>query len=387
MIRNVALKNFLINTVFRLFTGINSIIPKNDHKILLYSDLGFRDNTKSIYDYMIKNGYNDKYQIVCAVNDYQKYKDTAPDNVKFVNRVTGIFDYWKSGHVFYSFGRIPIEPRKNQQVTQMWHGTSFKGFAKNQTQTSNKKHRFYTQVFASSDYFIPIVEKKFAIDRNDIVVCGHPRTDILLTDYKHTHYDLGDFERIILWLPTFRKSSKLGQSNGDSKLILPLLSTDDFKSFDQWLAQRNVRVIAKLHPLQDTSNIKGGFTNLNLYSNDDFSKYGWDLYQVLKQADALITDYSSVFYDYLLLNRPIGFTEDDKQDYKNNRGFAVNDPDKFRPGAKMKTKENLYSFIESVIQDDDKFEMDRVNINNIANKYQDGMNAKRALKLSGVSKL
>lgn len=51
---------------------INSIIPKNPKKIFIYSNLGFRDNVKAVYDYLIKNGYNEKYRIICSLNDYKK---------------------------------------------------------------------------------------------------------------------------------------------------------------------------------------------------------------------------------------------------------------------------------------------------------------------------
>ena len=124
MIKNELIKDILTNTLFRLLSMINQIIPKDDHIILLYSNMGIRDNLKAIYDYMIENGYNYKYRIV--MSGESKTCNKLPQNVSQVNNFAGVWWYLKAGHVFYAFGRIPIHPSKKQYVVQMWHGTPFK---------------------------------------------------------------------------------------------------------------------------------------------------------------------------------------------------------------------------------------------------------------------
>ena len=52
--------------------------------------MGFRDNVKALYDYLIENGYNQKYQIVCSTNDYNKFLSHIPSNVKFISLVSRI---------------------------------------------------------------------------------------------------------------------------------------------------------------------------------------------------------------------------------------------------------------------------------------------------------
>ncbi|TGD22748.1 hypothetical protein EGT49_08180 [Companilactobacillus suantsaicola] len=384
MIKNVFLKNLLINSVFKLFSNANQVIPKNNHQILIYSDLGFRDNVKYLYDYLISEKYNDYYKIICSVKGHEKFVASAPKNVKFVNPFEGIKYYFQSGHVFYCFGKLPIRIGKKQNVIQMWHGTSFKGFATNMTNTSSKADQFYSYVYSSSDYFQPIVKKKFNCSDEKIIVCGHPRTDVFYQ--KNPKYDLGEFKKIIMWMPTFRKSKFLGQNDGFQQNVVPFLKDDELKRFDKYLSDIDVKVIVKLHPMQDIKRINtSSFHNLILMTNDYFESKGYDLYRFLKCTDALITDYSSVFYDYLLLNRPIGFTEDDVDEYKNSRGFAV-DPEKFRPGMKIKSINDLKKFIENVVANNDEFENSRVKINNLSNRFQDGHNCQRTLEISGIHK-
>ncbi|WEE36919.1 CDP-glycerol glycerophosphotransferase family protein [Lactiplantibacillus paraplantarum] len=384
MIKNIFLKNLLINSVFKGISVVNQVVPKDDNQILLYSDLGFRDNIKYLYDYLIEQGYNQKYKIVCAVKDYEKLDNDVPKNVEFVSPVKGVLKYLTSNHVFYCFGRLPINTARNQRVIQMWHGTSFKGFAQNMKKSAAHADKFYTYVYASSEYFRPIVEKKFNCSPDHIAICGHPRTDVMYQT--KPDYDLGDFKKVIMWMPTFRQSKTLGMTDVVQASILPFLKDSELGKFDDFLRSQDVEVIVKLHPMQDVTAVKlTNFTNLRLLSNAKFDETGWDLYKLLSCSDALITDYSSVFYDYLLLNRPIGFTEDDVDEYSQKRGFAV-DPKKFRPGTHMKSLDDLKQFIMDTVQNQDQFKEQRKEINKMANQFQDGKNCLRSLTLSNIGK-
>lgn len=382
MIRNVFVKNLLMGSVFKTISGINRISRKEDKKILLYSDLGFRDNIKYLYDFLIKEKYNVKYQIVCAVKDFKELKSSAPKNVKFVSPIEGIYNYLTSNHIFYCFGKLPITPVGKQVVIQMWHGTSFKGFAENMTKTSSQTEKYYTYVYASSEYFKPIVMKKFNCSSGKIALCGHPRTDVFYS--KNNQYNLGTYLKTIVWMPTFRTSKKLGQTDTTQDSVLPTVKDKELNDLDEFLGKKNIQLLVKLHPRQDLAGIDTSrLQNLKLMSNEQFEQSGMDVYRLLEQSDALITDYSSVFYDYLLLNRPIGFTENDVAEYQKNRGFAV-DPEKFRPGQRIRSLKELELFIDNVANGKDDYENDREKINDISNKFQDGRNCFRSLELSNI---
>ncbi len=383
MIKNIALKNFLMNTVFKAVSFANTLTKKRQNQILLYSNEGFRDNIYYLYNHLIEQHYNDTYTIYCSVDDYARYVGHAPENVHFISNTRGVLKYLTSAHIYYCFGRLPIVPTKDQVAIQMWHGTSFKGFDASTRKTNSLRKQYYTYVFASSEYFKPIVEKKFACRPENVFICGHPRTDTLYrTDVS---YDLGEFHKNIIWLPTFRKSTAMGYSDVDTDQLIPFFEVAELEELDVFLRSKNVQIIIKLHPMQDVNeSLTEDFTNLIFLTDQEFRKRGYDLYVLLRQMDALITDYSSVFYDFLLLDRPIGFTESDEEQYKQNRGFAVENPDEFKPGMRIGSKDGLYHFIEDVAEEKDEFKNKRTEINALSNEYQDGRNCERALKASGI---
>lgn len=61
MIKNPIVKRFMQETVFACFSVVNKCLKHNNKVILLYSNMGFRDNIKAYFDYLVKNGYNKEY--------------------------------------------------------------------------------------------------------------------------------------------------------------------------------------------------------------------------------------------------------------------------------------------------------------------------------------
>ena len=80
MIKNVALKVFLQDTVFSIFSWYNRKVKHNNKIIMLYSNMGFRDNIKALYDFIIEMGYNGKYRVICSINDYKIYVHPRCEN-------------------------------------------------------------------------------------------------------------------------------------------------------------------------------------------------------------------------------------------------------------------------------------------------------------------
>lgn len=386
MIKNALFKSFLMNTVFKVISLINKVIPKNEGIILLYSDMGFRDNIKSIYDYMIENGYNEKYKIIRSQKE--NIVEALPDNVKVVHNIKGIIYYLKCGHIFYAFGKLPIYPAKKQKVVQMWHGSPFKGADVRQKKENkiNHKKSYYTNVLVTSQIFSKIYASLFSCKLEQISICGQPRTDMLFYPYNFKELKIC-CKKLVIWLPTFRKSEAVGYCDSKIENILPVVKEKELELLDEALCKMGVVLYIKMHPLQDLREWKErkfDFNSIYIRSHSQFVKENLDLYRLLGCADALITDYSSVFYDYMLINRPIGFTEDDIEEYKKCRGFSVDNPEYFRTGPRLNTYEDIVEFIKSVADDRDEWKSIREKVNFEVNYYQDFNNRRRALSIGGV---
>ena len=379
---NNFIKDLLARTIFRVFSLVNQIVVKDDSHILLYSNVGFRDNVRAIYDHLIENGYNQKYKIIISADSL--VPDILPANVKAISCVKGIVKYFTSGHVFYCQGKIPIYPSLRQNVVQMWHGTPFKGNDSRGDRNKTTKS-FYTHILSPSPYFIQIFVDNFSVSKEQVAICGQPRTDVMFEENEKPD-ELTSFRKIIMWMPTYRKSSVLGDEDVKQTSIIPIFSIAELNELDSKLSNLNICLLIKLHPLQNLDlyeEVK--LKNIQLLNQNDFQNKGWDLYRLLSCTDALISDYSSVFYDYMLLDKPIGFAIDDFDEYRDNRGFAVDDPEFFMAGEKIKSKEELYQFIDHVSKGIDPYKEQRNEVNRITHTYPDGNNSKRALEIGGVS--
>lgn len=382
MISNVQLKVFLQEKIFPLLSFLNERIKHDDHIIMFYSNMGIRDNVGALYEYVIKNEINERYKIICSTNDYANCKFQIPNNVTYISNFKGIFYFFRAGYVFYSFGKIPIRPGKNQKVSQLWHGIYFKGADNGLIKGHTLKNQYYTHFMSTSQFLESLWIRIFSLKADRICVTGQPRNDAL---FNGVRYDFGDYDKIVIWMPTFRKSKMLGYQDTRVDEIVPLLPFKKFKEFNDYLAGKRVKIVIKLHPMQDLSNYRRvNMNNLILLSHNEFVKREMDLYSFIGQCDAMITDYSSVFFDYLLLDRPIGFTIDDMTEYSGNRGFNFDNPLGYMPGPHMKNMGDLYQFIEDLSNNNDIYKEKRKEVNSLFNDYVDNGSCKRVLDAVGI---
>ena len=372
-----------------VFTKINAWLPKSAKKIVFYSNMGFRDNVKAVYDYLLTCPGFENFKIVCSVSDYKQMKRKPhPKNVRFLSPLFGVFHFLTGKYFFYSFGKYPIKPSKRQMVINLWHGSPLKKIG---NYLDDEDQNFFTYVLAASDFFVPIMQKSFSCDPSQVVVCGHPRNDALYGKndaLKQLGLD-GGYNKIFLWLPTFRRSSFLGVEDTEASFGqtgMPILGDpESMAKVNEQLALYNSILVAKIHPAQDLNSIHvEGFSNIRVFTNEEMQQKECNLYELLADADALITDYSSVYFDYLLLNRPIGFTADDMEEYMENRGFVVEDPYSLMPGQVIRTPEDFSLFLSGVLSGNDNYRSAREEVNRLVNRYHDGKDCKRVLELAGI---
>lgn len=379
MIKNIKLKRFLVNSIFPVFSLLNHIIPKDDNTVFFYcANDELNDNTDAVFNYMIEKGYNRKYKMICGVGDPKKYRSRLTRNVSFISKKKCVFQYMRSGHVLYCMGKMPIKPTKNQTVVHMWHGVPLKkiGLLSN---VSNGKEFFFTYVCAPSETWRPVMAAAFGCPEENVCICGEPKADKLFIPKKESN------EKLIVWAPTFRQSEYLGYNDSKQENLLPLIDEKEWENLNKYLSEKNVRLIVKTHPMQDLRGLTSyKLSNLEIYGADTFVKEKGDIFELMSQSDALISDYSGVFLDYLVLNRPICYVLDDYEDYKNTRGFVFEDPLEFMPGHKAYNKEDLLAFINDVAEGNDLYEKERIDVNKKVNVYCDGKNCKRVLKIAKI---
>ena len=250
-------KKALIEKMSGVMSAINRILPKDPDKIVFYSNMGFRDNVKAVYDELISHDCG-KYQIVCAVSDWEDFENRPhPDNVRFVSPTAGVRHFFFGKYFFYSFGKYPVKPSKKQRVVNVWHGSPLKKIG---NYTDDKDENFFTYVLAASDFFAPIMKKAFNCRDGQVKVCGHPRNDAMFKGenaLRKLGLDTG-WDKLILWMPTFRQSGFLGVSDAAKTegTGLPILSRkEDMERVNELLREKNALLLAKIHPAQDLDSI------------------------------------------------------------------------------------------------------------------------------------
>jgi len=211
---------------------------------------------------------------------------------------------------------------------------------------------------------------------NRLYVTGYPRNDALFDvdwlasnqcDYLDNIKSKVSFEYVITYLPTWRQFSE-----GD----VDLFGGYGFEVSEakQMLESLNAIFITKTHYGGKKLNLASrGELPLRVYipSDDELP----DIYPLLKKTDILITDYSSVYFDYLLLNRPIIFAAFDIEEYTREKGFYY-DYDEVTPGPKAKDWPEIFRLIREIIENDQWKEEREVTCKRF-NKFRDNENSKR----------
>lgn len=145
------------------------------------------------------------------------------------------------------------------------------------------------------------------------------------------------------------------------------------------MRKNNIILLLKLHPAEEhvvINNLKNS-ENIKIITNYMLYEKQIDLYEILNGCDILITDYSSIYFDYLLLDRPIIFVPVDLSEYKENRGFLLEPYDDWTPGPKCLSQVELENEIISCLSDATYYQDKRKDILNKVHEYKDGFSTKR----------
>lgn len=228
--------------------------------------------------------------------------------------------------------------RENQRIIQLWHACgAFKKFGQHGTNMSiyadNATHVQYNMVSVSGAGVRPIYAEAFNIDINKVVALGCPRTDLFydknrirqITERIYAKYPEWRKKEVIIYAPTFR------DINGERSEFHPDL---DFRILSMELRDDQIFLICP-HPLMKNNIVENKYPNVKVIRE-------YSTLEMMFVSDMLITDYSSVIFEYALLKRPIAFFCYDLANY--NRGFYLNYPDDL-PGDIYQTQEELTNYI------------------------------------------
>ena len=352
--------------------------------IIIESHNDFDSNGGAFYEYLINNGLNKRYKIVWFLRN--KCPGILPQNVVGVryNRISIRRWYYLCIAKYIIWGHQVIEPIRNGQISVYTsHGPG--GF-KN-TRGIERMPESITYVMTLSKEYSKI-QFPTIYGSKRLVSLGYPEHDILYTKENNEINKITDksYNKTILWMPTFRNNTAGDRkdSTKDQPIGIPLFSSlDEYRKFNTFLQEKNTLLILKMHPMADLRNVKVMSTNnILIVTGEDVKKKNVNVNKLMLCSDALISDYSSVAYTYLHLDRPIAYVFDDMDDYK--LGFVVDDIHKLTAGHEIYSIEDLMKFVDDVVNDDDPYRERRKQMSNYIFDYHDGNSSKRLSDYLGL---
>lgn len=327
----VKLLHFPTNNIIELiYKKMISLLKKHrvENKVLFISirkDGELEGNAKALYPHVRGR------KVVCAkMLPHSRLTELKFYYQVYTSKVIVTDDYVRYLRYF--------QLKENQRVVQLWHACgAFKKFGQRGTNISifmdNATHAQYNLVSVSSEKLRSIYADAFNIDIHKVKSLGCPRTDYFydekwIGDARERIYEAHPEWRqrsVIIYAPTFR------DVDGNRSEFHPEL---DFRRLSEQLLPNQLFLVCP-HPVMKNAIVEGEYDNIKVVR--DFSTN--DLMHI---SDMLITDYSSVIFEYALLKKPIAFFCYDMANY--NRGFYLNYPEDL-PGEVYETQDDLAEFL------------------------------------------
>lgn len=371
---NKTYNDFLFFVLWRLVFFFCSLLPV-DKKLVVFvasCDSTMPKEYRLLYEKAEANGY----KCVCLYNRNTKgagYFRRQYEKMKYGCEFQRYYARAKTTFLYeYYLPAFAHKPRKGSRLVQLWHGCG--AFKKFSYSTRNSKwglesklfdrykvHKSYTDIIASGEFIIPEYKEAFNADDGVIKVLGVPRTDVYFDEsfikaqkeILLKAYPAFRGKKLVLWAPTFRGNNMRSSYNDKAIDFVKLASALD----------DNTVFLIKLHPFA---------SSVLTFSDEEKKAIGDKIINIsdtvstetaLCSADVVITDYSSLIFEYALLSRPMIFYAYDLDEYEKERGFYY-DYRSFVPGKIAKTTDELIDCIQNTKRD-----YNQTVINEFRNKF------------------
>lgn len=269
--------------------------------------------------------------------------------------------------VWFTSAGLPVYGtglEKNRLIVNLWHGVPLKKIAlmdpnlKKTARIYFKKifSENYTWILTTARELVPVMAKSFQVSEDRLRVWGQPRNDCIFDPpdrkqvLKGIYRDLPEYKKVVLYAPTFR-------DYGNTRLFP--FGDFDKKIFEDFLEQEKILLLLRLHIKEAAAADAYVSSRIRRFGSDEAG----DVTGMLGMFDLLITDYSSIYIDYLLTDKPLMFLPYDRERYLDGRGMNF-DYDEVTPGPKPETMKEFMREIREFMNGEDswKKERDRVNL-------------------------
>lgn len=370
----------------KVLTLLNKLLPKFNHVIVQ----GFPDGESSAVE--VANYLSEHYSLPV-------YFATSTNKSELI--ASGLLNpqitllkasslslsilYFTAKYLFFTHGSRLAAFSKRQTAVNIWHGVLYKkvgklighnGISANITVATSKMTR---KMFSEA----------FGVPESKVYVSGYPRNDILLRAKADKYNllskigeDIESFDKIVIWLPTYRKSVHGDIRVDGTEVNNPFyIESFDVDRFNQMLKQHNALCIVKPHPMAPKFEHIDDLENLKLIDDEWILDKGITLYHLVGCTDILISDVSSIVIDYMLMDKPIVCVSTDFEEYKNSRGFYFEDIENWIPSKVIRDQNEFIQYVGVLLQTgNDPYKEKRERLKNSFFTFKDDKSTERLVE-------
>jgi len=371
-------KDLLMNKLYKLFLKlVSKLIPIKKGTILFESHEDFSEGTYRLFEYM-KNGTDNKTWWYISKENRNKAKTLGvkkfiiADGNFFYKYVIKPLKYYRMNYVLFThrFPGFSIE-KQGQFCLFFDHGQPFKYVPAFQKQIPSFSYRLTNNHFTGS-----LLMEKYKIPEEKLIFSMNPRVlPLLYSDKVKTKKTLkiNKESKVLVCLPTWNRKLYLEE---DLYIDFPIRVTkDDLIKLNICLKEHNCFLIFKFHPMVKNRKMEQDeFSNIIVLNNKQILSKGIDVYDLLSCSDCLITDFSSIFIDYYLLDKPVIFLGGNYDAEKKNQpnedgGFVFDNYMDYLCGPICFNFDDLYLEILNVLKGKDGFKSEREKVSALYNCY------------------
>lgn len=296
-------------------------LPLMQNKILLssYDGMGYRCNCKYIAERLLRS--KAPVELAWLVSDNQI--DDLPEKIAKV--VIGSPEFYKEiltakVYITNTVHFLYEHKKESQYFINTWHGYGPFKLAEGDVNKDAASRERYTKSNGASDLFLTAssfyaqVYRRSFYYQGEVMECGAPRNDVFFQSNDPGEkirklYRIPRERGIVLYAPTYRDMTgdDFERYNPDWERILA--------SFRERFGKEYVVIYKLHHYMQKLVSEKG------LYNGAIEATFYPDIQELLAAADIVITDYSSLMWDFSLQRRPVFLYQNDEEEYTNDRGF------------------------------------------------------------------
>lgn len=373
--------------VYRVLDQVNRWMPKKPDTMVLHSSVDVEDGVLAVLAECATRGV----RATVLLEDPERaplLAALASGPVRTLPRhsLRGRLAFLRSAHVVTT-GRLygSRMPPPSQVVVSLWHGEPP---AKVTGRFEGRGGLLCTYAPVCSTVGRAYRSAEFDLSPLQVPIIGAPRNDRMLqADAASVRRALlgEDADRtVFVWLPSYR----VGHYDGELRVDVAGHSgvpytRDEVRRIDDWLFERGARAVVKIHH-RDVNSFTDDYKALRVLTQGDLERQGLTLYPALAAFDALITDMSSVWVDYLLLDKPMVFAFPDSDQYRNGRGLNLEPYDQWVPGPFAQDVDSLLSALGDVIDGQDPMAEERARTRVRFHQYLDDQSTVRLLDGLGL---